>query len=578
MELVSSSIFGSAWLDCHGMRQELASPSLTITSKSNELNINHQRRSAHYHPSIWEPKTIESLSTPYTYEFYATRLEELKRNTATQLKSTRDPCLKLKLVDSMQRLGVAYHFGEEIEEVVDDLAHLETSYDLYATALRFRLLRQHSRLVSSDVFDKFRSTEGRFMDSLRHDLGGILSLYEASHLAMEGEDDLEEAKNFSAKHLKSSIGKLETSLAEQVQLSMDIPLHWRTPRVEARKFIDIYQRDNTRSSVLLELAKLDFNLVQSVYQTELKELSRWWTDLGFKEKLSFSRDRLVENYLWATGIICEPHFSRCRKGLTKFVCILTAIDDIYDVYGSLDELERFTNAVYRWDVKAIGDLPEYMKICYLAMLNFAHEMSTDILKDAGINILPYIKKEWATLCSSYLVEARWFSIKYTPTVEEYLQNGCTSVGGHAAMVHAYFLTGCTIKDNWLDCLKHGSEHIHWSSLITRLSDDLGTSKAEIQRGDVAKSIQCYMTEESMSEEEARDHIKSLITDSWKKMNGESVKDSIPKAIVNMSMNMARTAQCIFQHGDGIGTSTGVTEDRLTSLLVNPIPINQKQVY
>ena len=70
--------------------------------------------------------------------------------------------------------------------------------------------------------------------------------------------------------------------------------------------------------------------------------------MGFKENLAFSRDRLMENYLWALGIIFEPQFSKCRTGLTKFVCILTAIDDIYDIYGSLEELELFTNAVNRF--------------------------------------------------------------------------------------------------------------------------------------------------------------------------------------------------------------------------------------
>ena len=72
--------------------------------------------------------------------------------------------------------------------------------------------------------------------------------------------------------------------------------------------------------------------------------------MGFKENLSFSRDRLMENYLWAMGINFEPQFSKCRIGLTKFVCILTAIDDMYDVYGSPDELELFTNAVKRYNI------------------------------------------------------------------------------------------------------------------------------------------------------------------------------------------------------------------------------------
>jgi hypothetical protein len=85
--------------------------------------------------------------------------------------------------------------------------------------------------------------------------------------------------------------------------------------------------------------------------------------LGFKEKLAFSRDRLMENYLWAMGIVSEPQFSKCRIGLTKFVCILTAIDDIYDIYGSLDELEYFTDAVDRYNKNLIFKLTSLFLSC-----------------------------------------------------------------------------------------------------------------------------------------------------------------------------------------------------------------------
>jgi hypothetical protein len=61
----------------------------------------------------------------------------------------------------------------------------------------------------ADVFDKFRSHNGRFMDSLSSDMEGLLSLYEASHLAMHGENTLEEGRIFSIKNLKSLMGKLD---------------------------------------------------------------------------------------------------------------------------------------------------------------------------------------------------------------------------------------------------------------------------------------------------------------------------------------------------------------------------------
>ncbi|XP_075668632.1 putative terpene synthase 9 isoform X1 [Castanea sativa] len=554
---------------CH--KQGLSAlPMFIIVSKFNDTQVN-PRRSANYHPSIWDQKLIESFNTPYSYEFHGTRLKGLRQYIKTLLTSTKDQSFLLKLIDSMQRLGVAYHFEQEIEEVLK-FQHPDVTSDLYTTALQFRILREHGFSISSDVFDKFRSRDGKFMDSLSLDIEGLESLYEASHLGMGGESIAEEAKNFSMKNLKSLMEKLDSNSAKQVKQSLEVPLYWRVPRVEVRKFIGIYEKDSTKNLPLLELAKLDYNLVQSVHQRELKELQRWWRDLGLAEELTFSRDRLMENYLWAMGIVSEPQFSKCRIGLTKFVCILTVIDDMYDVYGSLDELERFTDAVDRWEMKAMEDLPEYMKVCYVALLNFANEMVCGVIKDHGFNTLPYIKAEWANLCRAYLVEARWFYSGYIPTVDEYLENACISVGGHAAMVHAYILQGCTLTNDSLDCIKSSSDLIYWSSLITRLSDDLGTEEAESERGDVAKSIRCYMVHEGVPEVEAKHRIKEKISYSWKKLNKEIAKNSLPKSIVKMSLNMARTAQCIFQHGDGIGTSTGVMKDRLSSLIVKPIPI------
>ncbi|RXH68071.1 hypothetical protein DVH24_028218 [Malus domestica] len=513
-----------------------------------------QRRFAQYHPTIWDSKLIDTFTTHYTYELHGTRLDRLKQNVTETLlaastsstQGTTSTLSMLKLIDSMQRLGVAYHFEKEIEAVLTSLGSsstASTSSDLHTVALQFRILREHGIPISPDVFNKFKAGNGRFEDSLSKDIEGLLSLYEASHLGMLGEEHvLEEAKSFSAKRLRQLLGTLEGEdglLKQLVQQSMETPLHWRMPRIEARSYIDLYQKDDSRNIDLLELAKLDYNLVQSVYQREIKELSR-------QEMI----------------------------GLTKFVCILTVIDDMYDVYGFLDELELFTDAVHRWNMEDTEELPEYMKPIYTALLNFGNEVNDNVFKNNGLSVLPYIKKEWVNLCNSYLVEARWFYCGYTPTLEEYLKNAWTSVGGPEAILHAYLLLqGRNITKSSLDSFKHGSQIIYWSSLMTRLSDDLATSKAEGERGDVAKSVECCMKERGVSEEEAQDYINELICYSWTKINEESSKTAIPKSIVKLSLNMARTAHSIFQHGDGIGTSIGVTKDRLISLISNPIPIN-----
>lgn len=73
---------------------------------------------------------------------------------------------------------------------------------------------------------------------------------------------------------------------------------------------------------------------------------RWWRSLGLVgDEFNFARDRLMETYFWSMGCTFEPHFLRCRKAITKIGCLITTIDDIYDVYGSLEELVLFTNVV-----------------------------------------------------------------------------------------------------------------------------------------------------------------------------------------------------------------------------------------
>ncbi|KAJ0081954.1 hypothetical protein Patl1_10192 [Pistacia atlantica] len=95
---------------------------------------------------------------------------------------------------------------------------------------------------------------------------------------------------------------------------------------------------------------------------------------------------------------------------------------------------------------------------------------------------------------------------------------------------------------------------------------------ELKRGDVAKSIQCYMHETGASEEDSREHIQEMITEIWMKMNRERLENPhlSNTTFIEIAMNLARMAQCMYQHGDGHGIQDRETKDRVLSLLVNPI--------
>ena len=51
----------------------------------------------------------------------------------------------------------------------------------------------------------------------------------------------------------------------------------------------------------------------------------------------------------------------------------------------------------RWDINAMDQLPDYMKICFLILYNFVNEMAFDPLKEQGFHIIRYLKKAVLTL-------------------------------------------------------------------------------------------------------------------------------------------------------------------------------------
>ncbi|XP_010267843.1 PREDICTED: alpha-terpineol synthase, chloroplastic-like [Nelumbo nucifera] len=534
------------------------------------------RKAGTYTPTIWDYDFVESLKSDYASETYATRADKLKQDVRSRLVVTVDPLARLKLIDVLERLGVGYLFEKEIQEALQAV-YSESSKqimkeDLYATALHFRILRQHGHEVPQDVFNEFIDEKGKFKESLSQDVQGLLSLYEASYLGAEGESILDEAREFTKGHLKHLKENVDSRLAKQLSHALEIPLQWRMLRPENRWFIEVYEEQEDMDPTVLELAKLDFNMVQAVHQRDLRTASRWWRNLGLAQKLSFARDRLVESFLWSAGVTYEPQYRRCRNWLTKVMKFVLVLDDIYDVYGSLEELEIFTDAVERWDTAAMAQLPDYMKMSFLALFNTTNEMAYEILKEQGWDILPYLRKAWAGFIKAMFQEAKWYHKNSTPPVEDYLKNGWVSSSGTVFLVHAFFATGQEINKDVLDYLENTPDLIYGPSMIFRLSNDLATSSAELERGDVSSSIHCYMVQHNASEQVAREYIRGLTLDVWKKMNKSISNSPFSLQFVNFCLNLARTSLCIYQYGDGLGAESNKSKDHVLSLIIQPLGI------
>ncbi|KAF3441176.1 hypothetical protein FNV43_RR15088 [Rhamnella rubrinervis] len=539
----------------------------TITSQ------NTKRPDADFHPSIWGDYflTDASYQNTGTIGKMKQQVEELKEEVKEMLMESHEKPLEkktLELIDAIQRLGVAYHFDSEIDGILEKIYHHysfgfvvgEDHDDLYIVALWFRLLRQHGYHISSDIFNKFKDGEGNFKASLTVNVPGMLSLYEAAHLRIRGEEILDEALAFTTTHLQSMVNDISHHLAQRVTLALRKPIRKNIPRLETRQYISQYPKEDSHNTTLLRLAELDFNVLQALHQEEVSNITRWYKNLDIASQLPYARDRVIEFYFCIMGVYFEPQYSVGRQLHAKFIAIASIIDDTYDAYGTYEELKLFTKAVKRWDISAVDVLPDYMKVVYQVLLDFLTEITKHTAKEGRSCFLHYWKQEVEDVVQAYLVEASWRGEVYTPTMEEYMSVGLHTAGCLAGITLSFLGMGKIATKEVFDWLSNKPKILKASSIIGRLLNDITTHKFEGERGHVASAVECYMKQHGLVEEkEAYKALSEGIENAWRDINEELLKPTaVGTPLLERVLNLSRSLEVMYD-GDSytVDSYTGI---------------------
>ncbi|XP_028792290.1 (3S,6E)-nerolidol synthase 1 [Neltuma alba] len=481
----------------------------------------------------------------------------------------------LYMIDMIQRLGIEHHFEEEIQEAVrkhylklGTQSYYDTDHNLQLSevALQFRLLRQHLYDIDTGVFGNFMDKKGRLRQKFWGDTEGLIELFEASQLSIEGEDDLHEAGNFTY-HLLSSRFH-DHHEANVIANTLKYPIHKSLPRFTPRNFhISNSQLNNGWLMPLENLSQINTQIANSINLKEIYAVSKWWEDLGLAKDLKFARDEPIKWYMWSMASLSDPLFSEERIELTKPISLVYIIDDIFDVYGSLDELTLFVDAVNRWDLGATEQLPDYMKACFKALYGITNEFANWVRNKHGWDPIKTLIKSWIRLCNAFLEEAKWLSSSgKLPNSEEYLENGIVSTGVDVCLVHAFFLLGQGFTNETLALMDGFPALISSTSTILRLCDDLEGAKDNDQVVKDGSYLACYMKDHpGVTEETAREHIKHKISDAWKCLNKEcfTPTNPFPSSFAKVCLNAARMVPIMYSYDNG---SPSRLEEHVKSLL------------
>nr|QEY10185.1 terpene synthase 1 [Scutellaria barbata] len=520
-------------------------------------------------PTVWPGKLLSAIcSHQQLPEKYEEDIEALKKEAKSMLLEAAKPSKVVVLVDIIERLGLAYHFETEIQDKLSQVYHCEEDedYDLFTTALRFRLLRQHQFHVSCDDFDKFVDKNNKFKETLSTDVEGLLSLYEAAHVRIHDENILDEGVMFTTCHLSRILPELESPLKDKVQLALKHSLHRSVLIINVPFHISIYEQDDSKDELLLKFSKLNLMFLQNVYRNELAELSRWWNGFDLKSKLPYMRDRLVECFLWGAAVHYEPKYSFVRINVAKNMQMVSVMDDTYDNYATLDEAQMFTQILERWNVEEIDVLPEYMQIVYKFVMSTYEDLKREAIKQGKSFVVPYYSETVKQLGRAYNKEQIWIMERQMPSFEEYMNN--SMITSCIYVMFTSLVPGIqSITKETIDWLLSEPKIVISTAKMGRHLEDLASHERENREGKLLTVVDCYMKDYGVSKEETLCRFKQLVENGWKDVNKEWTKErSTPKKMVDQLVNYARIAEITYENSEDGYTSSQNLAPKIAALI------------
>lgn len=109
-----------------------------------------------------------------------------------------------------------------------------------------------------------------------NDIDGLLALYDASFLGFPGEAALDQVRTFAVETLREVHAPSFNGHGRRER--RHLPLHWKSPRLQAIWSLKQCGDHQSGCSVvdpsILQLAKIDFNLVQATHRRELANITK----------------------------------------------------------------------------------------------------------------------------------------------------------------------------------------------------------------------------------------------------------------------------------------------------------------
>nr|AKP96362.1 ent-kaurene synthase [Grindelia hirsutula] len=488
-----------------------------------------------------------------------------------------DLYLRLSMVDTLQKLGIAQHFRVEIQDVLDETYRCwvqkdeQIFTDVVTCALAFRVLRISGYEVSSDPLTEI-TKEGDYMNAPEDeepfkDIYSALEVHRASQIMYQEELTLGERVLRSSDFLiqRLSAEAVPSNIHKEVEHALKFPFNGCLERISARRNIEHYNIDNTRilkttyrssntgNQDYLRLAVEDFNACQSIYRREVESLERWVVENRLNQ-LKFARQKTAYCYFSVAATLSSPELSDARISWAKNAILTTVVDDFFDVGGSMDELANLIQCVEKWNVNVETDCcSETVRIVFLALKDAICWIGGAAFKWQGRDITSHVIQIWLDLMKSMWREAIWTKDAYMPTINEYMENAYVSFALGPIVLPALYFIGPILSEETVQ----SSEYHYLFELMStqgRLLNDIQSFKREFKEGKF-NAVALHMSREKSGivQEEVVEEMKTLVETKRREMIKlvlEAKGSIVPRACKDAFWNMCNVVKLFYATDDG----------------------------
>ncbi|CAN6320314.1 unnamed protein product [Urochloa humidicola] len=511
---------------------------------------------------------------------------------------------RLRMVDTLEKMGISQSFSREISHILDATYRCwldgdeEMMLDMATCAIAFHLLRMHGYDVSCDGLAQF-SKESSFHDSIQGHIGdteALLELFRASQVQMlEEELILQDIGSWSAKLLKQQLcsGKKLSVDPSEVEHALKSPLYATLERLEHRWSIEHFKTEHFQmlksayclppraDEEILAVAADRFHSSQAVYQQELQHLQSWVKEVRLDE-LEFAKVMPLPVLFSAAATMFTPELSEARMAWSKNSILTTVVDDLFDMVGSREEMENLVALIDRWDAhQEAGFCSERVEILFRAVYDTNTEIGAKAAAVQNRSVTDHIAELWADTVKAWMAEAEWrMSGRAPSSMEEYMAAGEPSFALGPIVPPSLYLVGPELPEGVVSAAAYG-EMLRHMSVCGRLLNDLRTYAKESRVG-ITNSVQLVAglrgggggSSPASGMEAAKRELSRAVEASRRELLRLVVRDggAVPPPCRVLFWNMCKVLHLFYMEEDGYASPKEMT-GAANAVLLQPLHLH-----